>query len=65
MQLYISHTSPYGRLCLIRAYLLGRHDMQLILPTLGKTRPNWPRKIRSASCPCSSPMRAKRFTTAC
>ena len=30
MQLYVSHTSPYGRLCLIRAYLLGRHDMQLI-----------------------------------
>ena len=30
MQLYVSHTSPYGRLCLIRACLLGQRDTQLI-----------------------------------
>ena len=29
MQLYLSHTSPFGRLCLTRAWLLGRNDLQL------------------------------------
>ena len=29
MQLYLSNTSPYGRLCLTRAWLLGLNDLQL------------------------------------
>ena len=29
MKLYLSHTSPYGRLCLTRAYLLGLNDLEL------------------------------------
>ncbi len=29
MKLYLSHTSPYGRLCLARAYLLGLNDLEL------------------------------------
>ncbi|MCP1772537.1 hypothetical protein J2T38_001366 [Neisseria perflava] len=30
MKLYLSNTSPYGRLCLTRAYLLGLNDLQLV-----------------------------------
>lgn len=29
MKLYLSHTSPYGRLCLTRARLLGLNDLEL------------------------------------
>ncbi|UOO82606.1 glutathione S-transferase N-terminal domain-containing protein [Uruburuella testudinis] len=29
MQLYTSNASPYGRLCITRAWLLGRNDLQL------------------------------------
>ncbi|MDO5639753.1 MAG: glutathione S-transferase N-terminal domain-containing protein [Neisseria sp.] len=30
MKLYLSPTSPYGRLCLTRAWLLGLNDLQLV-----------------------------------
>mgnify|MGYP002874765686 CR=1 FL=1 len=29
MKLYVSPTSPYGRICLARALLLGRNDLSL------------------------------------